>query len=345
MEAYYYERMDKHSQAVYYALYAGLRDIRPSIEVPEMDIRSLGDLYFLIRMDHPEIFYTVTFRYRKRAQGSTILVEPVYLFDPKKIRTHMTALASRADKLARPYMEKRDDEKLRYIHDFICGNVRYDKLKKEYSHEIIGPLSQGVGVCEGIAKSFKLLCDRLHIWCIVALSDNNPEKGIRYRHTWNVVRLNGQYYHVDATFDNSLGTPDSIRYDYYCLSDRAFFRDHEPVIHPVPACSDSGRFYYRETKLSFTKTEEVSNRVRQAMKKNRTLVFHWRGGYLTRDTLAEITALIRSAAGETGKTAEIRVNWPQAVFHIEPKLNAEETVTLEQANEGEEADGAAGLPD
>ena len=28
--------------------------------------------------------------------------------------------------------------------------MHYDKLKKPYSHEIIGPLGQGVGVCEGI---------------------------------------------------------------------------------------------------------------------------------------------------------------------------------------------------
>lgn len=28
-------------------------------------------------------------------------------------------------------------EKEQYIHDFLCENVRYDKLKKPYSHEII----------------------------------------------------------------------------------------------------------------------------------------------------------------------------------------------------------------
>ena len=71
-----------------------------------------------------------------------------------------------------------------YVHDFICENVRYDKLKKAYSHEIIGPLGQGVGVCEGIAKSVKILCDALNLWCIIAICGNNPEKGIKYRHTW-----------------------------------------------------------------------------------------------------------------------------------------------------------------
>ena len=51
----------------------------------------------------------------------------------------------------------------------IYENVRYDKLKKPYSHEIIGPLGQGVGVCEGIAKAVKVLCDALGLWCMIAI--------------------------------------------------------------------------------------------------------------------------------------------------------------------------------
>ena len=53
----------------------------------------------------------------------------------------------------------------------------------------------------------------------------------QYRHTWNIVRINGQYYHLDATFDNTLGKNEdgltSIRYDYFNLDDKNIFRDHE----------------------------------------------------------------------------------------------------------------------
>ena len=49
------------------------------------------------------------------------------------------------------------------------GEKGFDKLKKPYSHEIIGPLGHGVGVCEGIAKSVKVLCDVLGIWCMIAV--------------------------------------------------------------------------------------------------------------------------------------------------------------------------------
>ena len=164
-------------------------------------------------------------------------------------------------------------EKERYIHDFICEHVHYDKLKKPYSHEIIGPLGQGVGVCEGIAKSVKILCDTLGIWCMIALCGNNPEKGIKYRHTWNIVKIGKTYYHLDATFDNSLGkcsqTGEEIRYDYFNLDDKAIFRDHEPLIAPAPACTDSDHFYYKEKKLSFTKQEDVYKRSLQAAKKEK----------------------------------------------------------------------------
>ena len=75
------------------------------------------------------------------------------------------------------------------MHDFICENVRYDKLKKAYSHEIIGPLGQSVGVCEGIAKAVKVLLDALGVWCVIAICGNNPEKGIKYRHTLSLIHI------------------------------------------------------------------------------------------------------------------------------------------------------------
>lgn len=334
MEAYYYERLDKEKKSVYYPLFAGLKAMQTSIAVPKVEAKTLSDIYFLIRMDHPDIFYTTTFRFRSSPQASAISVEPDYLFDRKKLRTHIDAMRARTEKLARPVMGRSEAEKLQYVHDFICGNVRYDKLKKEYSHEIIGPLGQGVGVCEGIAKTVKQLCDALGVWCIVALSGSNPDKGVKYRHTWNVVRIDGRFYHLDATFDNSLSDADGIRYDYYLLSDRQHYRDHEPVIWPVPACSDADRSYYREKKLSFTKTEDVQKRAAQALKKNRTLIFHWRGSHLTRERLAELTQIMEREAAAAGKTIRITVNLPQAVLRMIPGTSAAGPVVMEQANGG-----------
>ncbi len=222
---------------------------------------------------------------------------------------------SRVEKLVRPVQNLSEWEKEKYVHDFICQNVHYDKLKKAYSHEIIGPLGQGVGVCEGIAKAVKVLLDALGVWCVIAICGNNPEKGIKYRHTWNIVRIGGTYYHLD---------------------DKQIFKDHEPLIAAAPHCTDHDHFYYKEKKLSFTKTEDVYKRSLQAAKKGKTLTFHWRGGYLTREVLNELLGLIRKAGEEKNKTAVVNVNWPQAVLRLHyTEAQMQECITMEDANEGE----------
>jgi hypothetical protein len=283
--AYYYNQLSKIEQKAYYAIKEGLLNIAPSFSVPLLDGKTLSDIYFMVRMDHPEIFWSVKFSYRYYKDSDHAEMIPEYLFKKNQIMEHRTAMDSRVKKLARQAEKLSEKEKELFVHDFICENVRYDKLKKAYSHEIIGPLGQGVGVCEGIAKSVKILCDALGIWCIIALCDNNPEKGIKYRHMWNVVRIDGKYYHLDATFDNSLGKEAIIRYDYFNLSDSQIFKDHEPAIYKLPVCSDGDHTYYREKKLSWTKYEDVRKRAAQAVKKGKVLIFHWRGGYLTREVL------------------------------------------------------------
>ena len=264
---YYYNQLNKEQKKVYYAMKEGLLKMQDSFPVLKLSNKELSDIYFMIRMDCPEIFYSVKFSYRYYPDSTMVEFVPEYLFTKDKIREHRQAMLSRVKKLAR--QAEKLDEKGRelFIHDFIVNHVKYDKLKKEYSHEIIGALGNGVAVCEGIAKAVKLLCDELGIWCIVALSEANPEKGIKYRHAWNVVRIDGTYYHLDATFDNTLSKDDTVRYDYVNLADKQIFRDHEPVIWKVPACTDNDHFYYREKKVSWTTVAiNVSKLMRTATK-------------------------------------------------------------------------------
>ena len=277
MEPFYYDHMNKNQHAAYRAMQQGLTNLSDEFQIPRLEGKDLSNVFFELRLDHPEIFWASGFKYKYYPDSPNLILIPEYLFDKGKIREHQKAMDARVEKLARPAMKLTELEKERYIHDFICEHVYYDKLKKPYSHEIIGPLGQGVGVCEGIAKSVKILCDTLGIWCMI--------------------------------FDNSLGkclqTGEEIRYDYFNLDDKAIFRDHEPLIAPAPACTDSDHFYYKEKKLSFTKQEDVYKRSLQAAKKGKTLTFHWRGGYLTKEVLRELLDLIEKAGKERQKTSLI----------------------------------------
>ena len=305
MEQYYYNHMNKAQQAAYHSILSGVKNLADEFQIPALEGEELCNVFFQMRLDHPEIFWVSSYKYRYYKDSPNLIFIPEYLFDKKKICEHQKAMTARVEKLIRPAQKLSEWEKEKYVHDFICENIRYDKLKKSYSHEIIGPLGQGVGVCEGIAKAVKVLLDALGVWCVIAICGNNPETS-------------------------------EIRYDYFNLDDSQIFRDHEPLIAPAPHCGDHEHFYYKEKKLSFTKKEDVYKRSLQAAKKGRVLIFHWRGGYLTKEVLKELLELIRKAGDEKDKTAMVSINWPQAVIRVQyTDMQVQESVTIEEANEGE----------
>lgn len=336
-QEYYYRQMTREQQSAYRAMLEGFLDAAAEFPVPGLEGRELSDLFFRLRLDHPWIFYVEGFHYRRGGAVGDVRLIPEYMFDKKKIRDTRQALEARVNRLVRLAQNLSLEEKEAYIHDFICTSVTYDKLKKQYSHEIIGPLQQGVGVCEGIAKTVKLLCDRMGIECIIAISQANPEAGVRYRHAWNLVRLGNTWYHLDATFDHSLGRYGQRRFDYYNLDDRMIFKDHQPLVYQMPACGDGSRFYYKEKRLSLTKVEDVTGRMKAVLRKKQPyFVFHWRGGALNRKVLEEIAGAVSEAAGKEGKYIRLSVNYTQAVMEIGvSEQRTQEMICEEMANEGE----------
>ena len=90
------------------------------------------------------------------------------------------------------------------LYTWLTGNVNYDKTHYEKkgaprtSYQPYGPLIQGKGVCLGYAETFRLLMDMAGIECITV---TGAAFGNRENHTWNMVKLNGQWYCVDPTWD------------------------------------------------------------------------------------------------------------------------------------------------
>ena len=159
------------------------------------------------------------------------------------------------------------------------------------------------------------------------------------RFDWVLLVFGGQYVHLDATFDNSLGRDGVIRYDYFNLDDKRLFRDHQPVICPVPACAAIDRFYYREAKLSFTKVEDVVKRAQMSIRKDLPFVFHWRGGPFTREVLAELVKALEEAAQKRGRHAAVSFNRSQAVLQVHFPTELPGEAAEEDANEGEQYEG------
>jgi transglutaminase/protease-like cytokinesis protein 3 len=63
-------------------------------------------------------------------------------------------------------------------------------------------------------------------------------------HAWNQVKIEGDWYNVDATWAGSIGKG-KIYYGYFCAPDSVFSRDHWPE-KPGIAQTCTSFDYYRE---------------------------------------------------------------------------------------------------
>lgn len=129
------------------------------------------------------------------------------------------------------------------IHDLLLKNVKYVNKEKTTEHTIEGPLLNKKAVCEGIAKAMKYLLNKKGVECEMVLGKLREDMDTY--HAWNVVRVDGTWYHIDVTADIGMSEGSSYRYDYFNLSDEEISIDHEIIRSPVKCDRSADGYYHR----------------------------------------------------------------------------------------------------
>ena len=148
-------------------------------------------------------------------------------------------------------------EQLKSIHDYIIKFTYYDVNSRFYDSAVGAMVEPGV-VCEGYAKSFKLMCDELGIPCTIVFgnfisSDNTG-------HVWNYVQMeDGNWYAVDATWDDLDGKDGKeLKYQYFLKGSDSFFINHTEVsdfnITSLVYPDLSEKDYYPDSVITTTST-------------------------------------------------------------------------------------------
>ena len=124
-----------------------------------------------------------------------------------------------------------DYDKLKYIHDYLVLNCEND-TESPYSDTIYGALVQKKALCEGYAKAFSYLCNLAGIENTIVTGETTVP------HMWNMVKLGGNWYHVDVTWDNPDDAlhkeyPDVILYQYFLVTDSVI--ENNRTIRNIPA--------------------------------------------------------------------------------------------------------------
>ena len=99
-------------------------------------------------------------------------------------------------------------QKVRAIHDFLCGRVTYQDGGSD-AHNLYGALMSGKSVCQGYANAFKAACDYYGVPC-VCISGMAYTTGGSEAHMWNAVQIDGAWYGVDVTWDDQTSILDDF---------------------------------------------------------------------------------------------------------------------------------------
>lgn len=106
------------------------------------------------------------------------------------------------------------------MHDWLCANNTYnDNLAGNDMRmfEAVSALDADPDtkpVCEGYARALKLLCDARGIPCVL-VGGAAVRNGYAVAHMWNLVYLDGSWYAVDVTWDDTAIGDGLPCYDYF----------------------------------------------------------------------------------------------------------------------------------
>jgi hypothetical protein len=104
-----------------------------------------------------------------------------------------------------------DYEKLIAVHAYICDHVSYDNTLTKYS--AYNALADGEAVCQGYALLMDKMLERVGVKSII-IDGDIPEGP----HAWNLVQIEGTWYHVDATNDDTNSNKFLLKTDQYMRS-------------------------------------------------------------------------------------------------------------------------------
>lgn len=243
-----------------------------------------------------------------------------YLYPAEKVIAMRAATDKRANDIIGNIIKSgmSDYEKILAVHDNIIKNSIYDSANADNDtvppegHEAYGVLIAGTGVCDSYAKAVKLLLEKTGVQCMLVEGSKTEIAGQEpgnIDHAWNIVRIDGEYYHVDTTWDDVSEDKDSgeILYHYLNLNDEGMQKTHIWDRSRYPACTGTKYNFFVYNKLFVNNhTEALSVLVKAISGRKEKLMI--RISDYTKATY-NIQGMIQKAAEKSKLRQRISAKW------------------------------------
>ena len=161
-------------------------------------------------------------------------------------------------------MSEYDKEKA--VYDYVFSQTHFnddslvaisDDSEDDESYNPYGFFHDHSTICVGNATTIKLFFDVLGIDSKIIHSTENGE------HAWNVVKIDGKWYHLDVTFDGGNEAPD---YAYFNVPDTAKDDGSYPWNkEDFPECNSTDDCYICKNAKKLDSVYDIPERIKEAM--------------------------------------------------------------------------------
>lgn len=210
---------EKHAEGYY-----SLGQITMDGNVGEEHIRMAVTAF---KNDHPEVFWLANVYSKAYSENHTIVRLYSYVSADECARMLEQIDQKVQEILYRLPAGLSELDREIFLFDEIASLCTYDTAAAKdpslwQSYTIYGLLINGKAVCEGYARTMQLLLSYADMECRLM----NGEAGGTV-HMWNLVRVDGNWYHLDPTWNDETDVP---RYDYFNVTDAVIGKDHTPSV-------------------------------------------------------------------------------------------------------------------
>ena len=222
-----YSQLTSKQKKIYIKLYNAVKNFEENIDVSSTRVNydDVYIAYWAFDYDNPQFLELGSgYRYSYIEEDGEKIVKSImidYGREPDEI-SHSEFESITQEVLAEAQNEPGDYEKLKYVHDWIVNNTAYIKDDTDYETEADGPVVYGTAICEGYAKAFMYFAQSMGFDCVCVIG----YAGVP--HMWNMVKLDGEWYHVDVTWDDPVRSDGKqvLRDTYFLISDEEIEADH-----------------------------------------------------------------------------------------------------------------------
>lgn len=239
---YYFSLLTDGEKRLYVEMYRILEVQAEEILLSTTDAEVLPKIYQAVINDHPEFFYLTGYtytRFMRQEAVQYITFSGRYLYDAAEVARRQALIDASVDERVSGYIGGDDYETVKAVYEDLILSTDYS-MDSADNQNICSVFLDGRSVCNGYAKAAQYLLNYCGIPCIIV---NGSAAG--GAHAWNIVEIDGAYYHMDATWgdpsyyaeeEEKAGAPD-IDYSYLCVTTAEICKNHGiDDMFAVPDC-------------------------------------------------------------------------------------------------------------